>query len=73
MALGKSITFIKKALSDKEFREACYHFANRQDLLLAYDFSEADFEDAINMQLVKCQTYEEAERVQQIKFWFALL
>ena len=36
-------------------------------------FNETEFEDAINMQLVKCQSYEDAERIHQIKFWFDVL
>jgi len=42
-------------------------------LLKNLDFNETEFEDAINMQLVKCQSYEEADRIQQVKLWFEVL
>ena len=70
MALGKSINFIKKFILDKEFRDEC-NKCPKEDLLAKLDFTEQEFDDAINMQLVKCQTYEEADRIQQVKLWFA--
>ena len=72
MALGKSIKFIKQFIRDKEFRDEC-NKSSKADLLSKLDFTELEFEDAINMQLVKCRTYEQADRIQQVKFWFALL
>lgn len=72
MALGKSIKFIQRFVSDKEFRNECNNIS-KLELLSRLDFSEAEFEDAINMQLVKCQTYEEADRIQQVRLWFAFL
>jgi len=72
MALGKSIKFIQQFIRDKEFRDAC-NKSSKEDLLQKLDFTELEFDDAINMQLVKCQTYEEADRVQQVKLWFAFL
>jgi len=72
MALGKSISFIRKFIKDTEFRREC-NISSKEDLLKNFDFNETEFEDAINMQLVKCQSYEEAERIHQIKFWFDVL
>jgi hypothetical protein len=72
MALGKSINFIKAFMYDKEFRKECNKI-QKAELLNTFDFTEDEFEDAITMQLVKCQTYEDADLVQQVKFWFALL
>jgi hypothetical protein len=72
MALGKSINFIREFIRDKDFRDKCNKFS-KTDLLNELDFSELEFEDAINMQLVKCQSYEEADRIQQVKLWFAFL
>jgi len=69
MALGKSISFIRKFIQDDEFRREC-NKNSKEELLKDMDFNETEFEDAINMQLVKCQSYEEAERIHQIKFWF---
>jgi hypothetical protein len=72
MALGKSIQFIQKFIRDNDFRDKC-NKSSKEDLLRNLDFTELEFEDAINMQLVKCQSWEEANRIQQVKFWFALL
>jgi hypothetical protein len=72
MALGKSISFIKTFMHDKEFRHECNKI-QKEELLIKYDFTEGEFEDAITMQLFKCQTYEDADLVQQVKFWFTLL
>ena len=72
MALGKSIQFIRQFIRDKEFRHEC-NKSSKEDLLKNLDFNETEFDDAINMQLVKCQSYEEADRIQQIKLWFEVL
>jgi hypothetical protein len=73
MALGKAINFVKQAISDNEFRRKCNKCVSKVELLNEHDFHEGEFEDAIYMQLVKCQSYEAADQVQQIKMWFALL
>lgn len=72
MALGKSIQFIQKFIRDNNFRDQC-NKSSKEDLLQNLDFTELEFEDAINMQLFKCQTWEEADRIQQVKLWFMLL
>ncbi len=72
MALGKSIQFIRQFILDQEFRHEC-NKSSKEDLLKKLDFNEAEFEDAISMQLFICQTYEEAERIHQIKHWFEFL
>ena len=72
MALGKSIQFIRQFILDQEFRHEC-NKSSKEELLINNDFNETEFEDAITMQLVKCQTYEEAERIHQIKYWFEFL
>ena len=73
MALGKAISFVKSAMYDNEFRRRCNKCVSKEELLKEHDFHEGEFDDAINMQLVKCQSYEAADQVQQIKMWFALL
>ncbi|MBW8325328.1 MAG: hypothetical protein K0M50_11230 [Prolixibacteraceae bacterium] len=72
MALGKSIRFIKQFILDDEFRRECNRIP-KEELMRNQDFNETEFDDAINMELVKCQSYEEAERIHQIKYWFELL
>lgn len=73
MALGKAMAFVKQVGDNNELRASCYKSESKAELLKVLGFDETEFEDAINMQLVKCQTYEEAEHIQQIKMWFLLL
>jgi hypothetical protein len=72
MSLSKAVWFVNNA-SDRSLRQKCYLSTSRVELLQALGFTEYEFEDAINMKLVKCQTYEEADRVQQLKMWFSIL
>ena len=72
MALGKSLNFIRDFILDMELRRESNKYSKEQ-LFEKFDFTQVEFEDAINMQLVKCQTYEDAERIQQVKFWFDVL
>jgi hypothetical protein len=72
MALGNAIDFVKRVPFDKELKRACDKCVSRGEMLSKLDFNELEFEDALNMQLVKCQTYEQAEVFQQIKLWFLL-
>lgn len=73
MSLGKAIKFVKEASTSSKFRATCVEFEAKEDLLVSFDFSELDFDDAINMQLVKCQSYEQAEAFQQLRMWFSML
>lgn len=72
MALDNSIKFVKQFIKDSSFRRECYSCNSKSEMLEKLDFTEAEFEDAINMQLVKCQTYEDAAVVKDIKTWFNL-
>lgn len=73
MSLGKAMRFLKRVKTDKEFRKECVRIPTKNDLMVKEDFTEVEFEDAINMALVKCQTYEEADVVKQLQVWFRLL
>jgi hypothetical protein len=73
MAISKAIKFVKQATTESKFRTECNLYQSKDELFKAFDFNENDFENAINMQLVKCQTYERAEHFQQIRIWFHLL
>ena len=73
MALGKALEFVRRAGSERELRNLCNSAASKEELLDALGFHEGEFEDAINMELVKCQTFQEAEVIQQLKLWFLLL
>lgn len=73
MAIGKAINFVKKATTDAQFRAQCYKSNSRNEVMQIFGFNEVEFDDAINMQLVKCQSWEEAEAFQQIRMWFSIL
>ncbi|WP_340110837.1 hypothetical protein [Maribellus mangrovi] len=73
MALGKAIKFIKKVGFDNDLRSSCYRSNSKAELLEQLGFDEVEFDDAINMQLVKCQSYEQAEHFQQLRMWFSML
>lgn len=73
MAIDRAITFVKRATTESDFRKACYKSPSREKLLQEKGFTELEFDDAINMQLVKCQSYEQAEVYQQIRMWFLSL
>ena len=59
MSLSKAIKFLKKVGPDAEYRKNCLQYETKSQLLADKGFNETEFEDALNMQLVKCQTYEE--------------
>jgi len=75
MSLQNAITFISDVDADDELRKSCYTCKNQEDLLdflkgKGRGFTSDEFEDAINMLLFKCQTYEQAGRVKEVKAWF---
>jgi hypothetical protein len=71
MALGKSIQFVRSFFEDEALRRNCNKLT-KQDLLTTYGFTADEFDDALNMELVKCQTFEEVSRVEQLRMWFAI-
>ena len=73
MAIDKAIKFVKEASSDKVLRVSCTEFDGKPELLTSFGFTEVEFDDAINMKLVKCQSYEDAEAYQQLRMWFSML
>lgn len=73
MAIGKAIDFVKQAITDSSFRSECYKYKSKYELLQKLGFDEVEFDNAVNMQLVKCQSYEQAEIYQQIRMWFLAL
>lgn len=73
MAIGKAMRFVKDARDDSEFRKRCLQYDTKDEMLAVFKFSAVDFDDAINMELVKCKTYEAAEVYQQLRLWFSML
>jgi hypothetical protein len=72
MAIDKAIIFVKRATTENGYRKECYKIS-KQDLMQNLGFDEFEFDDAVNMQLVKCQSHEQAEVFQQIRMWFSVL
>ena len=72
-SVGKAIAFIRTITGNEKLRTECYNCRSKGELYEKLGFNDADFEEAVNMQLVKCQTEEEAEYVREIKLWFAML
>ena len=73
MALGKAINFISQFISDDNFRDECNGMDSQKELMKKFDFTEDEFENALNMSLVNCQSNEEAHAVKEIKMWFMIL
>ncbi|MFT3752064.1 MAG: hypothetical protein QM800_04045 [Paludibacter sp.] len=77
MSLQNAINFILKVDSDSGFRKSCYQNTSQAELLrrLANEgmgFTVDQIEDAFNVLELKCQTYEQAGRVKEVKAWFRL-
>lgn len=77
MSIQGAIKFISKVDSDQEFRKNCYQYKSQHDLLNftaseGMKFNADEIEDAFNVLELKCQTYEQAGRVHEVKAWFRL-
>ena len=77
MSLQNAINFISKVDSDSDFRKSCYAYKSQVDLLLNMSenkmgFTHDEIEDAFIVLELKCQTYEQAGRVKEVKAWYRL-
>lgn len=77
MSLQNAINFISKVDSDSDFRKSCYNYKSQSELLQKMTenktgFTVDEIEDAFNVLELKCQTYEQADRVKEVKAWFRL-
>ena len=77
MSLQQALNFISKVDSDVEFRKSCYGCKSQAaliDMLAGQNmsFTTDEIADAFNVLLLKCQTYEQAGRVNEVKAWFSL-
>ena len=75
MSLQNAINFITKVDSESDFRKSLYSAKTLSELteMLAkqkMSFTLDEIEDAFNVLLLKCQTYEQAGRVNELKAWF---
>jgi len=77
MSLQNAINFISRVDSDSDFRKSCYVSKTLGDLVKFLtennlSFTQDEIEDAFNVLLLKCQTYEQAGRVNEVKAWYRL-
>lgn len=77
MSVQNALQFISIVSEDGNFRKSLYKYATRQELINHLSengrgFTVSEFEDAVNMKHLKCQTYEEADHLKQIEMWFNL-
>jgi hypothetical protein len=77
MSVQNALQFISSVSEDDTYRKSFYQYSSRQELIghlsaTGRGFTLAEFEDAVNMKHVKCQTYEEADHLKQIEMWFNL-
>lgn len=77
MSIRNAVTFITQVDGDKSLRAECYKCKTKQELLAFLQnqflsFTEEEFEEAINIMLFKCQSYEDADKIKQAEAWFSL-
>jgi len=77
MSLQNAINFISKVDSDIDFRKSCYTRRSQAELIemlkeIGMGFTPDEIADAFNVRELKCQTYEQAGRVHEVKAWFTL-
>lgn len=77
MSLQNAINFISRVDSDTDFRKSCYAFKSQSELLVSLAgkkmaFTAEEIDDAFRVLELKCQTYEQAGRVKEVKAWFTL-
>lgn len=77
MSIQNALVFLREIESNAELRRNCYSCKTRSELLEMLDkngrgFTFEECDDAINSLLLKCQTYEQADRVKELQVWFLL-
>lgn len=77
MSIQNALVFFREIESNTDLRKSCYTCKSRGELLEMLDKSGRGFtfdecENAINTLLLKCQSYEQADRVKELQSWFLL-
>jgi hypothetical protein len=77
MSLQHALHAIQRIESDTEWRLSCNSIQSRADLLdrfcsEGYDCTELEMENAFNYLLLRCQTEEQAGRIQALQGWFSI-
>ncbi len=71
MALNDAIKFIRRFESDTDFRFSVYELSSPQEVELfkseyGYSFEAWELEDAYTSTKLKCQSYEEADKLTEV-------
>lgn len=77
MSIHNAKIFIQQVHTDPDFRKLCNAVGSKEGIYqmlkeIDMHFEEEEFEEAINLLHVKCQTYEEADDVKQIEWWYSM-
>ncbi len=77
MSIQAALNFLTRVQADNDFRCSCYVARSKEDLLEklqqdGYNFSEGEFENAINHLLLRCSEESQAAEVYQLQGWFRL-
>ena len=72
MSFSKAIQFVKAFTSDQRFRQECDHM-EKDKLERIFEFNEFELDDAINTRLVKCQSFEEAEKYHHLRMYYQII
>jgi hypothetical protein len=77
MSIQNALVFFRDIESDTELRKSFYTCKTRGELLEMLDslgrgFTYEECENAVNTLLLKCQSYEQADRVKELQSWFLL-
>lgn len=78
MTISNALIFIQRGQRENMLRQRLNAASNIFELkkILAMEqlnFSEQEFDQAFQLQLVKCQDVEEAEQLKGFKMWWTLL
>ncbi len=77
MSIKNAMTFIANVDCNHALRIECYKCKTKSELLSwlhtqGMSFTQEEFDEAVNVMLFKCQSYEEADKVKQTEAWFTL-
>ncbi len=78
MSISNAIQFIKTIDENADFRASCNKCLSKEvmhEMLIEKElpFDAYDFQEAINILLFRCQTYEQANSIKQVELWYSLL
>ena len=77
MSQSSAHTFFEKLDEDITLRKKCFSCKSKSELFallteLDFDFTEEEYEQEVILQLFKCQTEEQFDRVRQKEMWFKM-